>query len=116
MGRPSKRFAATEISTGQLVRVYTPVGAFTDTVLDTKDEGRFTVLTIDVNGKPVEKAYFADEKVKVVSTHVQDTNCTETKEDFPEDGTKATCALGGAYWEHHSHPLPADDEEADPFA
>lgn len=115
MGRPSKRFAANTISTGQLVRVYTPVGAFTDTVLATEDAGRFTVLTIDVNGKPVEKAYFADEKVKVISTHVQDTNCTMTKADFTADHTE-DCPLGGEYWEHYTNPLPADDEEADPFA
>lgn len=116
MGRPSKRYEANTISAGSLIRVYTAKGAFTDKVTATEDLGRVTILTIDVNGKPVEKAYLADEMVKVVSTHVQDTNCTTTKEDFPEDGSLQTCPNGGLYWEHYSHPLPADDEEADPFA
>lgn len=117
MGRPSKKFAATEITTGQLIRVYTAKGPFTDKVLavNTVTSPAVVILTLDVNGSPVDKAYMADEMIKVASTHVQDTDCTETKEDFPEDGSKLSCANGGAYWEHYSHPLLVEDELNDPF-
>lgn len=115
MGRPSKKFAATSITTGELVRVYTAKGAFTDKVLavNTVTSPAVVILTLDVNGSPVDKAYMADEMIKVVSTHVQDTNCTETKADFPEDGSKDTCANGGLYWEHYRAPLPTDVVELD---
>ena len=115
MGRPSKRFAAWQITKGQLVRIPTYKGEFTDTVLDVTPVNsatqRVIVLTLDVNGKPVEKAFMADEMVKVVSTHVQDTGCTETKADFPADGSKKACSHGAGYWEHYRAPLPTFDYE-----